>query len=341
MPAEQNPPNVNPLDPHLRNEGQNLGQAPPGQQLNNLNRTYKKKANIKIATLNINGATAPSQNMDLTEKWSMINHTIRKHKIAILALQETHLDETRANTIHTCFQKSFDLHYSCDPTNPRTTAGIAFLINKALITPKNVKVRTLIPGRAAVLTIEWSEAQKTSILNIYAPVNRQSQPEFWERIDRRRRRARIPRPEFVLGDFNVTEDPIDRSPPHPDDRMATDALRRIKHLWEIQDHWRHTYPNERSFTYRALHRGNWIQSRLDRIYAARNQELNLLEWNVCPTATPTDLGLHAVPVPHGLDGSVLRFPYPCRSGVVSTHWTDGRWDGFGPSKTVKLRPSRP
>jgi hypothetical protein len=48
-----------------------------------------------------------------------------------------------------------------------------------------------------------------------------------------------------------------------------------------------------------------------------------------------------VPVPHGLDGSVLRVPYPCRSELVSTTWTDGGWDGLGPSKTVIVRPSRP
>ena len=226
--------------------------------------------------------------MDLIEKWSMINHTIKKHKIAIFALQETHLDERRASDINSCFQKSFDLHYSSDPENPRAIAGVAFLINKALIAPKNVKVRALIPGRATVLTIEWSEAEKITILNIYAPVDRPSQPDFWDRIERTRRRARIPHPDFILGDFNVTEDLIDRSPPHADDRATTDSLQRIKHLWEIQDHWRHTYPNDRCFTYRALRNDNWIQSRLDRIYAARIHEANLLEWNACPTATPTD-----------------------------------------------------
>ena len=101
----------------------------------------------------MNGATAPSSNMSLIEKWSTINRTIRKEKIAILALQETHLDDERANDVHNCFQKSFDLHYSYDPDNPRSTAGVAFLINKALITPEHIRVRTIIPGRAALLTI--------------------------------------------------------------------------------------------------------------------------------------------------------------------------------------------
>jgi hypothetical protein len=53
------------------------------------------------------------------------------------------------------------------------------------------------------------------------------------------------------------------------------------------------------------------------------------------------IGVRTVPVPHGPDGSVLRFPYPCRSDLISTTWTDGGRDGLGPSKTVRVRPSRP
>jgi exonuclease III len=274
-----------PPDPHHRNEGQNRNKPPPGLQNDN---TYKKRANINIATLNINGATAPSSNMNLIEKWSMINRTIRSNKVAILALQETHLDEERASSIHRCFQKNFDLYYSGVPKNPRASAGVVFIINKALIAPEQINVRTLIPGRAIVLSIAWSAVKRISILNIYAPVERQRQPEFWDRIERRRIRARIPCPDFVLGDFNVTEDLLDRAPPHPDDRNATDALRNIKHKWEIQDHWQHAHPNERQFTYRAPQGNGWTQSRLDRIYAARRLAPTIFRWKVGPTAMPTD-----------------------------------------------------
>ena len=282
------PPHAMPLDPHHGNEGPEHGQPSPGQQNNN-NNNHKKRANINIATLNVNGATAPAKNMNLIEKWSMINRTLKSEKIAILAVQETHLDEERATDIQQCFEKSFHLHYSSDPRNARASAGVAFIINKALITPKSINVRAIIPGRAAVLTIAWSTVKKLTILNIYTPVERQKQPEFWARIERRRIRARIPRPDFVLGDFNVTEDPLDRSPPHADDHAATDALRKIKHAWEIQDHWRHTHPNTRHFTYRApCHNGNWVQSRLDRIYAARTHAPTLFGWKSGPSATPTD-----------------------------------------------------
>jgi hypothetical protein len=52
------------------------------------------------------------------------------------------------------------------------------------------------------------------------------------------------------------------------------------------------------------------------------------------------LGMHAVPVSHGLDGSVVQLLYPCRDEVSSTAWMDGIWDGLSPSKTVKVRLSR-
>src|SRR5712671_1315082 len=47
------------------------------------------------------------------------------------------------------------------------------------------------------------------------------------------------------------------------------------------------------------------------------------------------------PVRYGPDGSVLRFPYPCRNDLFPTDCTDGGRDGLGPSMTVFLRPSRP
>ncbi len=61
---------------------------------------------------------------------------------------------------------------------PRSTAGIAFVINKVLINPKKIKTYELVPGRALLLKIKWLEDCETTILNIYAPVNRAAQPQF-------------------------------------------------------------------------------------------------------------------------------------------------------------------
>ena len=84
----------------------------------NINHHVKKRANINIATLNLNGASAPTVNLNVVDKWARINSTLRNNKIAILALQETHLDEEMAETIQRCFGKSFDLMYTSDPVSP-------------------------------------------------------------------------------------------------------------------------------------------------------------------------------------------------------------------------------
>ena len=53
------------------------------------------------------------------------------------------------------------------------------------------------------------------------------------------------------------------------------------------------------------------------------------------------LGVRTVPVPHGPDGTVLRFPYPCRFELLWLTLTDGGRDGLGPFMPVTVCPSRP
>jgi len=109
-------------------------------------RKFAKRVNINIATLNLNGAAAPSQGMNHIDKWATINSTIRNEKIAILALQETHLDGRMLDDINRCFGKNFDIANSSDPGNPRASAGVAFLINKALISPTSISTHVLKQG---------------------------------------------------------------------------------------------------------------------------------------------------------------------------------------------------
>jgi exonuclease III len=207
------------------------------------------RANITIATLNMNGLAAPTNNMLYIDKWSMINQTLNKYKIAILAIQETHPDEETTERIRTSYRKKMDILTSSDPMNPHTTAGVAFVINKSLIAPNKISLHELIPGRALAIEIEWLETEKTKIVNVYAPNNRAAHRPFWNDIDTVRWNKRLPKPDFVLGDFNVTEEQIDRSPVRLNDQNMIEALRDLHHAWKIHDAWRNTYPNKRSYTY--------------------------------------------------------------------------------------------
>jgi len=92
----------------------------------------------------------------------------------------------------------------------------------------------------------------------------------------------------VLGDFNITEDPIDRAPIRADDPGATESLRNLRQHWDIIDTWRAAHPNEIAFTYRANNNGQQIQSRLDRIYVARQIANHTFAWKMIPASVPTD-----------------------------------------------------
>ena len=236
----------------------------------------------------MNGLAALSQNMNYIEKWSMINQTLNRDKIAILALQEMHLSEETTERIRDCFRKKMTIVYSADPNNPSTSAGIAFIINKALISPRKISTTALQEGRALMLEIEWLETEKTSILNIYAPNDRATHPAFWKTIEEMRRNKGLARPDFTIGDFNITEDLMDRAPPRLDDTQAIEAFRDVKQSWEMQDEWRQTYPEKKVFTYRAHANKQQIQSHLDRIYAKRSCAQHLYDRRIKPSAVPTD-----------------------------------------------------
>ena len=203
----------------------------------------KEKANINIASLNMNGATALKEKMTMIEKWSMVNCTIYNERIAILALQETHLDEQLLEQIQSCFRKNLDIINSPLQANPCASAGVAFIINKALIRPKEYVISILDPGRAIMIKLKWLESCVTSIVNVYALHTRNDQPRFWARVRTNRRTHRLPLPDFVLGDFNITEDSIDRVPAHQDKDQAIKALRELHQEWKVQDTWRHINPS--------------------------------------------------------------------------------------------------
>ncbi len=249
----------------------------------------KKKANIKIATLNINRASAPRRKLTHIDKWSNINSTMKDNRIAILAIQETHLDKEQLDNISRCFGKNLDIFNSSDPENPCGMAGVAFVVNKSLMAPRNVRTHVLHHGHALMLKISWSDDEEISLVNIYAPNDRRLHPAFWEEIDEKRRWKCLPKPDFVLGNFNITEDPIDRSPPQENEKLVIDALWNIRHTWEIQDQWCHDNPGARCFTHKHKNNGQYEYARLNWIYTARMHTCKLLEW---------DAGLSAIPMDH-------------------------------------------
>src|SRR6266404_2370193 len=175
LPRGMNPPDTGAHQhqpAHNQNQGMGRGQNKP-----------KNKTIINIATLNLNGFASPTNNMSGLEKWAMVNRTINKHRIAVLAVQETHLDSDRLESILQNFGRKLDILSSPHPTNPRTSAGIAFVINRNLIRPDAYKSTTLIAGRAIELKLKWHESTITSLINVYAPNSKMEHPAFWEETE--------------------------------------------------------------------------------------------------------------------------------------------------------------
>lgn len=96
---------------------------------------------------------------------------ISDHKIAILALQEMHLDPVLMHNIDVCFGRRLIILNSQDPNNPRAMAGAAFVINKTLIVPKEISTHELVKGQALSMKIKWRENKEMVLINVYAPNN--------------------------------------------------------------------------------------------------------------------------------------------------------------------------
>jgi exonuclease III len=175
----------------------------------------------------VNRAAAPSENMNYREKWNMISGAIHAERAAILAIQESHLDQDITKQLGTNFEKNLKILNSAHPDNPQASAGVGFVINKQLIEPDKIEMHKLILGRAAMLKIKWLKMCITTILNVYAPNDRSKHASFWAKILTERQARHLPILDFTLGDFNVTEDAIDCMLPKLDNEATIDALREV------------------------------------------------------------------------------------------------------------------
>jgi hypothetical protein len=143
----------------------------------------------------------------------------------------------------------------------------------------------IIPRRASVIRTKWHNNTHLTIANIYAPNTHLQHEEFWNLIARTWQEKRLPNPDFIIGDFNITEDSLDRAPARLEHEQALDALRDLRFQLDVQDTWRINHPTSRLFTFYS---NTNTYSRLDRIYTSSAHEQNICGWDTCTSAIPTD-----------------------------------------------------
>ncbi|KAJ7077990.1 Endonuclease/exonuclease/phosphatase, partial [Mycena belliarum] len=254
---------------------QNRGRPKPPVRKRIRKRT---KGWIKVATLNMRGRYHLGQ-----DKWLRINQIMRDKKIGILATQETHLSQDEAENINKIFEKRLQVFASIDPDHPNAK-GVAIVINKEISNIQGIKTEELVPGRALHMTIPWHGESKLTIVAAYAPNDPVENATFLDILELKMRSR--PKPEIVLGDFNMVEDAIDRLPHHKDPNIVTEAMLNLKAKLHLQDGWRQTYPDTKGYTF--LQPATGSQSRIDRILVTDNILRNSLDWRFESSGLHTD-----------------------------------------------------
>ncbi|EIW62456.1 DNase I-like protein [Trametes versicolor FP-101664 SS1] len=207
---------------------------------------------------------------------------MRDQRIAVLALQEAHLNEERVSSLRQIFGRHLHIEYSPDPSNSTGARGVTAVLNKQILKNCTPTTRCVIPGRAILLSVPWSEDRVLTILTVYAPNDRNENAAFWERL----RAENLGRIDLLLGDFNVVEEAADRFPPKSDAARQCEALRELCQGLSVCDGWRAANPASKQFTY--LHETSGAQSRLDRIYVRRAMMGDCDEWTITEPGIPTD-----------------------------------------------------
>ncbi|KAF5340368.1 hypothetical protein D9611_007908 [Ephemerocybe angulata] len=250
----------------------------------------RTRANVKIASLNIRGGGSDQTR----QKWQHINQLMRQKDIGILAVQETHLKRETTESLNGQFERKMIIINSIDHFCPNSK-GVAIVVNRDRVKCKysDITAKELVAGRALLVAIPWkNHTAKLTILALYAPNDKVQNRAFWENINEMFSdpTQNLPRPDFILGDFNIAEEAIDRFPAELDnqDYPAIEALRDLKDTLRVTDGWRKTYPDKtRTFTW--SHKpadmsqplpDNLPKSRIDRIYVRSELFKKTSEWEV-------------------------------------------------------------
>lgn len=207
---------------------------------------------------------------------------MKENRIGILTVQETHLDEDSVRTLKEMYGRRLEIFSSGDPVNPTAARGIAVVLNKEVTSTREAEMETVIPGRAIMVSLNWHRDKILRVLAVYAPNGNEDNEKFWKEIREWWDRKRAPRPDLMMGDFNMVEDAIDRRPARLDGGGAVEELIALRANWGLMDGWRTTYPDNKEFSYAQTWRNGEraSESRIDRIYASTEIVETALDWRI-------------------------------------------------------------
>ncbi|KAL4064642.1 Endonuclease/exonuclease/phosphatase [Scleroderma citrinum] len=231
------------------------------------------------------GCSSPLLEPGPTSKWTTVMRTLREQKLGILALQETHLSDDLAAQVSALHYHRITMFNSLGINNPTGSARVAFVINKEVVNVNNISMHTLILDRAIYLSLKWQRDIDLKLINVYALNDPLQHPHFWANLEYQWRALHLPKPDFMMGHFNLTEDPIDRAPARTDNQNAIQALRTCHHTQDLQNSWCHNFPSEHTFTFTTA---GHTMLRLDRIYTQKDIKDNISNWSHDTSSIPSN-----------------------------------------------------
>ena len=220
------------------------------------------------------------RNEEKEDKWPLIWSIMRKERIAILALQETHLTEEILANLRKKYPK-LTLESNSSKSN---AAGIAFMINTEIIGKTKWTVNKIIDDHASIIQTIDNDGKRLTIVNVYAPNQIEQKAKFYNELREKAKEftSEIP---ILLGDFNYVEMAMDRSPEHLDDKTITRAFDKLRKEHLLIDGWRQCNPDTRDYTFQQA-TGSF--SRIDRIYVNKEIFMKTHRWNISSSQNISD-----------------------------------------------------
>ena len=207
------------------------------------------KAAIKIASINMQGYGHQNV-LHRQNKWNHNNQVIREKRIAVLLVQEAHMDDERKNQVENIFSRRMKIHASANPDNPAGKEGVAIILNSQLLCTQGLEATKIVPGRTISVQSKWHREEKLTKLVVYVPNEAKENKGFWEKLTNHyQNNPWAMKPDILAGNFNLVEDPIDCLPMHNDHVDVVDTLDDLRSGLRLMDGWKNTFPLTRAYTY--------------------------------------------------------------------------------------------
>jgi ribonuclease HI/exonuclease III len=271
-----------PLNADLRApESSRTGSEILRKQRDKVQKKHKKTQEIRIASLNIHG----KKDKYGVSKYKRLCTLMRKTQIAVLALQETRLNEIE--TAKVCDENPKILILNNGEFTHKE--GVGFAINLDKISPETLKHTVIIKNMASRLQFTW-QGTPLDLLTLHVPNSTREKIDFLEALLKKIRSIDDWKNPIVLGDFNFVEDAEDRWPVNKDPEPVLEVWRKVKSKLRIIDGWKTDAKNFHAFTFEQVATGS--KSRIDRIYISKELYPYVLEWDIMTSANLSD---HSIP----------------------------------------------